>query len=508
MHRALRRLLSAILVMLAALILLGAGLVLTGRNAIAITHGISMNPVYHQGDLVVLARSSTYQVGQIAAYRIPSRDKVVLHRIVAGDDTGFTFKGDNNQSTDPAHPSRHQLVGRAVFSIPGGDIWLHRIALLLVIGLVATLLFAGNGANRRRRRNNRRNAMSRHANSRTQEAVGALRSLSPPLAAAAAVVGVAAGLGLLLGSLAWTTPQHRVVTVETEQSRQVAFSYTAKVRPSAAYDGTQVSSPDPIFRAVADTVELHLAYVGAPGTISVAAELSTPSGWRSTVALSPTTTISAGRHSQTTTLALAPLEAKARAGAAATGIPASEVFVTIRPRIATATGAPFLPTLRLTLTPQQLRLTDEKATLRVTDSTPLSRRVSQPVEVALAGFSISVTAARIVSALTLLACVLAAIVILFLTRRLSRLDEAALIRRRFGRLLVTVQPISIAAGRPLVDVTEIATLVRLAERYGLLILSWTRSGVATFLVQDENTTYRYRTCGTTSAPSEVVGIDA
>jgi hypothetical protein len=99
-------------------------------------------------------------------------------------------------------------------------------------------------------------------------------------------------------------------------------------------------------------------------------------------------------------------------------------------------------------------------------------------------------------------------VILFLTRRARRLDEAALIRRRFGRLLVTVQPTCIAAGRPLVDVTEMATLVRLAERYGLLILSWTRSGVATFLVQDENTTYRYRTCTTTSSPSEHVGVDA
>jgi len=97
------------------------------------------------------------------------------------------------------------------------------------------------------------------------------------------------------------------------------------------------------------------------------------------------------------------LEAKARAGAAATGIPASEVFVTIRPRITTATGAPFLPALRLTLTPQQLRLTDGPATLDVTDPTTLRQRVSQPGELVIAGFSISVTAARIVSTLALLA---------------------------------------------------------------------------------------------------------
>jgi len=150
MHRALRRLLSAILLMLAVLIVLGAGLVLTGRNDIAVTHGTSMIPVYHQGDLVVVARTSTYQVGQIAAYRIPSRNRVVLHRIVAAADTGFTFKGDHNQSIDAAHPSRDQLVGRVVFSVPGGGIWLHRVTLLLAIGLVAALFFTGSDANRRR----------------------------------------------------------------------------------------------------------------------------------------------------------------------------------------------------------------------------------------------------------------------------------------------------------------------------------------------------------------------
>jgi hypothetical protein len=49
------------------------------------------------------------------------------------------------------------------------------------------------------------------------------------------------------------------------------------------------------------------------------------------------------------------------------------------------------------------------------------------------------------------------------------------------------------AGRPVVDVTDFATLARLADRYGLLVLHWSRSGVETFVVQDEGTTFRYRT---------------
>lgn len=40
-----------------------------------------------------------------------------------------------------------------------------------------------------------------------------------------------------------------------------------------------------------------------------------------------------------------------------------------------------------------------------------------------------------------------------------------------------------------------ATLVKLAERHGPLVLHWSRADVDTFIVQDEATTYRYRTGG-------------
>jgi len=56
-------------------------------------------------------------------------------------------------------------------------------------------------------------------------------------------------------------------------------------------------------------------------------------------------------------------------------------------------------------------------------------------------------------------------------------------------------------GRPVIDVTTFSTLAKLAERYGLLVLHWSRSGVETFVVQDENITYRYRP-GTEPAPAE------
>jgi len=69
---------------------------------------------------------------------------------------------------------------------------------------------------------------------------------------------------------------------------------------------------------------------------------------------------------------------------------------------------------------------------------------------------------------------------------------------------VTVEPITSPPGRPVIDVTEVAPLARLVERYGLLMLQWTDNGVDTFIVHDDNTTFRYST-GPRPAPSAPTG---
>jgi hypothetical protein len=51
----------------------------------------------------------------------------------------------------------------------------------------------------------------------------------------------------------------------------------------------------------------------------------------------------------------------------------------------------------------------------------------------------------------------------------------------------------VRSSNPIVDVTEFGMLVRLAERYGLLVLHRSRSGTDTYVVQDEGATYRYST---------------
>src|SRR3954447_20753852 len=69
---------------------------LGGKTSYAVTFGISMEPHFHSGDLIVLHSHSSYRVGDVVAYHSHDLHKNVLHRIVAIRDGRYTFKGDNN----------------------------------------------------------------------------------------------------------------------------------------------------------------------------------------------------------------------------------------------------------------------------------------------------------------------------------------------------------------------------------------------------------------------------
>lgn len=497
-HRLRRVFLIAVVGLAAA-----AGFVLvSGQAAIVITHGVSMNPVYHEGDLVLIARASSYSVGEIAAYPLPGKDEVALHRIVGRNGDTFTFKGDNNESIDPFTPRREELVGRAVLHIPQGGLWLETLTSPPVLGLLAFALLAGGStaATTRHRRKRRRASVSRHTSTRpTQHQV--LGSLPSSLRVSAALAGVLAVTGAALGAAAWSGPLEEPAISHVKTGTKMDFSYTADVGQSPAYDGTMANSPDPVFRKLTNTVDVHFTYHGDPGTVSVSADLSAPGGWHSTIPLAGAEAFADPGYEGKVTLDLKALEAKAQAAAAVTGMPPGPLSIVVTPQVKTSQGADFQPGLKLNLTALQLALTGAPDTLTVTDNTTTEQTAPAPRMVGMNGVSISAALARFISAVLLLAALATGAVIVVFARRTAPADEGAAIRRRYAALLVRVHPMSAPQGRPIIDVTTFSTLAKLAERYGLLVLHWARSGVETFVVQDENITYRYR-AGTEQVPAE------
>ncbi|MDQ1719867.1 MAG: hypothetical protein QOE89_3820, partial [Pseudonocardiales bacterium] len=349
----------------------------------------------------------------------------------------------------------------------------------------------GGGTAIQTRRRRKRAAMSRHASS--LGSTRTMRALPRLLHTAAATVAVLAVGGLALGALAWTAPTDKLASTLTPATGQMSFAYEAAVGRTPAYDGTTARSPDPVFRRLANTVDLYLAYQGNPGSLSVTAELSTPSGWHSTLPLAAASAITGNRYDSTVHLDLKAFDARAQSAAAVTGLPAGPLSVTVVASVQTTTGALFTPTLKLNLTPLQLSLVGDATNLTVRDSTvvPHAMRVSRTLN--LLGRHLTVAHARVLSAILLLAALLAAAVLGFIARHTSPGSEDAEIRLHYAPLLASVHPITTPANLPLVEVNEFATLAKLAERCGLLVLHWSRSDVDTFIVLDEGTTYRYRT---------------
>ena len=120
-----------------------------GSTSYVITHGISMEPRFHTGDLVLVRPESNYKVGQVAAYHSTLLHTVVLHRIIRIEHGHYFFKGDNNSFIDPTHPTRALLIGSMWLHIAGGGVILDDLhqpwVVAVLFGAVAAsfLLFGG-----------------------------------------------------------------------------------------------------------------------------------------------------------------------------------------------------------------------------------------------------------------------------------------------------------------------------------------------------------------------------
>src|SRR5277367_6967987 len=140
--RRIRKVLSAAL----ALVILGtawfyiAPTQLGGSATYVVTHGISMEPRFHTGDLAIVRSQSTYNVGEIVAYRSKLLQTIVLHRIIGREGARYIFKGDNNDFVDPEHPAADQLIGALRVHVAGVG---GRLEAIRSPALMGALLFFG-----------------------------------------------------------------------------------------------------------------------------------------------------------------------------------------------------------------------------------------------------------------------------------------------------------------------------------------------------------------------------
>lgn len=459
-----------------------------GLNTYVVTHGVSMQPSHQTGDLVGVRPTAEYRIGDLVAYTSADLQSVVLHRIVDRTANGNVLKGDNNDWLDAEKPTDQELLGKQVIHIPGGGTWLRRLTSPPALAAYAFLLliFGGRTAGRTRRQRRKELAdMSPRHSARPSAVTASLPDRLKPVAAGAALVGIT---GLALSGIAWTRPAQQAVQAGDSGESSMTFSYTAQVPASAAYDGTTVTAPRPIFRKLTDTVDVTYRYAGPAGQLRVRAELSTAGGWTSTVPLGKTVKVDK-QFEGDVTLDLSSLERRAVEAAAVTGVPVGSLTVAVVPSVDMDAGGQFAPRLELALDPLVLKPLGK---LVATETTSTTGSRDEPARLSGLGRSLDVSTARTLGAAMVLLFLLAAGLLAAAARLSSPVAEAERIRRRYSDLILTVMPVAFTPGRPVVDVPDVDSLVKLAERYGLLVLAWSRGEIDTYVVQDEGTTYRYR----------------
>src|ERR1043165_935939 len=102
-----------LLVILTAIWITFAPTMIGGQASYVMVNGISMEPGFHRGDLIILRSTSTYNVGDIATYHDANLNTFVIHRIIAIEGDHYVFKGDNNWWIDNYQPTRAELIGKS-----------------------------------------------------------------------------------------------------------------------------------------------------------------------------------------------------------------------------------------------------------------------------------------------------------------------------------------------------------------------------------------------------------
>src|SRR3954463_10777618 len=137
---------SALSALVLAAVWLFWPLALGGSTTYVSTHGVSMKPRFHTGDLAILRSAGSYAVGDVVAYRSVSLDTVVMHRVVAMDGDRFVIQGDNNDWLDEDHPVQDEVLGKLFLRIPQGGKVLAAATSPVGVGVVAAVGIASLGA--------------------------------------------------------------------------------------------------------------------------------------------------------------------------------------------------------------------------------------------------------------------------------------------------------------------------------------------------------------------------
>ena len=467
-----------------------------GQASYVLVNGISMEPNYHTGDLVIVRKAEAYQIGDVITYRDAEMGAYVIHRIIGIEQGQFIIKGDNNSWIDAYQPTVDEIVGKQWIYVPKAGRamqWLRKpINLSLTIVLLGGVFMSSMI---------------------TKPSKGKKGKNNPSVNVGGMLEGALYLLGFLflgflgLAIFAFTRPATRTADTIPYQQDGI-YSYTATGTPGV-YDTEMVRSGEPVFPRLACFLNIGHTYnisgnqlQNVSGSQQMFARImDQPSGWQRTIPLLPQTAFSGNSYFSMATLDLCQLETLVNLVEKETGLHTNSYTVEIVTNIAFTASASgqaisgtFDPTLAFKYDKVHLYLAntnEEIDPMHITKDGLAGSANVQANTLSLFGWKPTVGSIRVFALLGLGISLSGLIILGLFVFNTASQSEDALIRLRYSSMLVNVYEKNLERTSTIIDVASIDDLAKLAERQGAMILHMVINFLHYYLVQNNGTTYRY-----------------
>jgi len=488
-----------------------------GKASYVMVNGISMEPGYHSGDLVIVRKAPAYQVGDVVTYRDAEMRAFVIHRIIGIEQGQFVLKGDNNSWIDAYHPTYAEIAGKQwIYAPRAGSAmqWLRKpINLSLTIFLLGVILMSSLI---------------------TKPSHGQKRKNRPSPDMGGTLEGILYMLGFLflgflgLSIFAFTRPLTRAAEAIPYQQDSHYF-YSATGTPGV-YDTEMVRTGEPVFPKLTCFLNVGFTYNILGNQLTdiagshqmVARVMDTQSGWQRTIPILPQTAFTGNSYLATANLDLCQLESLVNLVEKETGLHTNTYTVEIMTDIAFTAHAggqsitdTFAPTLAFKFDKVHLYLAstnEEIDPMHITKQGLAGNSNMQTNTLPLLGWTLPIGSLR-VFAMFGVGLSLSGLVIMGLgIFNTARQSEEALIGLRYGSRLIDVYERSLDTTMPVIDVTSIDDLAKMAEHQNTMIMHMTLNFLHYYLVQGNGSMYRYvfsarkhRSSENEPASQEIVG---
>jgi signal peptidase I len=466
-----------------------------GRASYVMVNGISMEPGYHLGDLTIMRRASDYQVGEIVTYHDSQMQAYVIHRIIAVEQDQFVLKGDNNSWIDAYRPTRDEIIGKLWLHIPKlgrAFQWLR-----VPLNLALTVLVLGGVLMVNMMMKTDRQKSRHHLR----------RDPGEMFESGVLLFGFFILVFLGMGIFALTRPLTRPAG-NIDYQQEGHFSYTAAGTP-LLYDTEMVRSGEPVFPRL--TCFLHASFTynltgaqlqSVSGSYQMIARvMDEQSGWQRSIPLNQPAAFTGNTFSTASAVDLCQIITLVNTLEQETGLRANQYSLEIIPQVqmnASAAGnqisAAFEPRLVFRFDEVHFSLSSPQGQddpLNFMQKGSAQNANIEANTITILGWNAEISTLRLVAFVGL---ALSASGLLLLGMRIfstAQKGQEALIRLKYGNLLVNVYERDIPPSSSSIDVTTIDELAKLAERHNTVILHMALNFIHYYLVQCNGVTYRF-----------------